>query len=388
MKKFKSFIALDLKSNTQNISIVKQLYRHVYGFKVGYRAFYNNRSDGLISEIKKSKCKLFLDLKLHDIPNTVSSAIDSLSNINPDFLTLHISGGNEMMKAVLNSIKKNKLKTKILGVTLLTSLDGKDSGKIYKERNTKKTADARESYNPKGLVPKRVSFLKERFPQLTIITDVALDPYTVSGHDGIINSCGEVLNDETLEILKRQALCHSEAGADIVAPSDMMDGRIGAIRSFLDQNNRQHTKILSYAAKYASCFYSPFRQAVGSIKNPEQKIDKKTYQMDPHNCKEAVSEVLFDLEEGADMVLIKPGGFYLDIVREVRRSVRAPILAYQVSGEYAMIKAAAEKGWIDEKQAVLESLICMKRAGCNGILSYFALSAAKWLKETSTHELY
>ena len=242
-----------------------------------------------------------------------------------------------------------------------------------------KSLGAEEAYNPEGLVPRAVRALKRAFPELGVITDVALDPYTSHGQDGLIDETGYVLNDETLEVLVRQALCHAEAGADVVAPSDMMDGRIGRIREALEHNGRIYTRILAYSAKYASSFYGPFRDAVGSAGNLG-KGNKYTYQMDPANGDEALREVALDIEEGADMVMVKPGMPYLDIVRRVKDEFGVPTYAYQVSGEYAMIKAAAQNGWLDERAVVLESLLAFKRAGADGILTYFALDAAEYLK--------
>ncbi len=242
-----------------------------------------------------------------------------------------------------------------------------------------KTLDAEEAWNPKGLVPRAVEALKKAFPELGVITDVALDPYTSHGQDGLIDASGYVLNDETLEALAKQAKCHAEAGADVVAPSDMMDGRIGRIRAELDGAGRIHTRILAYSAKYASSFYGPFRDAVGSAGNLG-KGNKHTYQMDPGNSNEALREVALDLDEGADMVMIKPGMPYLDIVRRVKDEFGVPTFAYQVSGEYAMLKAAAQNGWLDERACVLESLLSFKRAGADGVLTYFALDAAEWLR--------
>lgn len=245
-----------------------------------------------------------------------------------------------------------------------------------------KTEGAEEAWNPDGLVPCVVAALKKEFPELGIITDVALDPYTSHGQDGLIaadDPRAYVLNDETLEALARQALCHAQSGADIVAPSDMMDGRVGRIRAELDSAGQIHTRILAYSAKYASSFYGPFRDAVGSASNLG-KGNKYTYQMDPANTDEALREVALDLAEGADMVMVKPGMPYLDIVRRVKDEFRVPTYVYQVSGEYAMLKAAAQNGWLDEKACVLESLLAFKRAGADGILSYFALDAAAWLK--------
>jgi porphobilinogen synthase len=243
-----------------------------------------------------------------------------------------------------------------------------------------KSLDAAEAYNPDGLAPRVVRALKQRFPQLGIITDIALDPYTSHGQDGLIDAAGYVLNDETVAVLARQALTHAAAGADIVAPSDMMDGRIGAVRAALDDAGHIHTRILAYSAKYASSFYGPFRDAVGSAANLGGG-DKYTYQMDPANSNEALWEVGLDLQEGADMVMVKPGMPYLDIVRRVKDEYKAPTFVYQVSGEYAMLKAAAANGWLNERACVLESLLSFKRAGADGILSYFALDAARWLSE-------
>ncbi|MDP3540638.1 MAG: porphobilinogen synthase [Azonexus sp.] len=242
-----------------------------------------------------------------------------------------------------------------------------------------KSLGAEEAYNDSGLVPRVVRALKREFPGLGVITDVALDPYTSHGQDGLIDETGYVLNDETLEVLAKQALCHAEAGADVVAPSDMMDGRIGRIRAELNEAGQIYTRILAYSAKYASAFYGPFRDAVGSAGNLG-KGNKYTYQMDPANSDEALKEVALDLEEGADMVMVKPGMPYLDIVRRVKDEFKVPTYAYQVSGEYAMLKAAAQNGWLDEKACVLESLLAFKRAGADGILTYFALDAAEYLK--------
>ena len=245
-----------------------------------------------------------------------------------------------------------------------------------------KTPGAEEAWNPDGLVPRVVAALKKEFPELGIITDVALDPYTSHGQDGLIaadDPRGYVLNDETLEALAKQALCHAQAGADVVAPSDMMDGRVARIRAEFDGAGQIHTRILAYSAKYASSFYGPFRDAVGSAGNLG-KGNKYTYQMDPANGDEALREVALDLAEGADMVMVKPGMPYLDIVRRVKDEFKVPTYAYQVSGEYAMLKAAAQNGWLDEKACVLESLLAFKRAGADGILTYFALDAAAWLK--------
>ena len=243
----------------------------------------------------------------------------------------------------------------------------------------KKTADGREAFNPDGLIPRVVRELKKQFPELGIITDGALDPYTSHGQDGLIDEQGYVLNDETTEVLVQQSLCNAQAGADVIAPSDMMDGRIGEIRRALEAHNFQLTKTMSYAAKYASHFYGPFRDAVGSAGNLG-KADKKTYQMDPANVNEALHEVGMDLAEGADMVMVKPGLPYLDVIRAVKDTFKAPTFAYQVSGEYAMLCAAAQNGWLDLDSCMLESLMAFKRAGADGILTYFALEAAEQLR--------
>ena len=243
-----------------------------------------------------------------------------------------------------------------------------------------KTPDGREAANPDGLVPRVVQALKSRFPDLGVLTDVALDPYTSHGQDGLIDESGYVLNDITIEMLVSQALTQAEAGVDIVAPSDMMDGRIGAIRTALEETGHIHTQIMAYSAKYASAFYGPFRDAVGSSGNLG-KSDKKTYQMDPGNSDEALREVALDLAEGADMVMVKPGMPYLDIVRRVKDEFKVPTFAYQVSGEYAMIKAAAANGWLDHDAVMLESLLAFKRAGADGVLTYFARDAARLLRK-------
>ena len=242
-----------------------------------------------------------------------------------------------------------------------------------------KSNDGAEAFNPKGLIPSAVMELKKRFPALGIMTDVALDPYTSHGQDGVLDDQHRILNDETVAILIKQALCHAQAGVDIVAPSDMMDGRIGAIRTALENQGLIHTRIMAYAAKYASSFYGPFRDAVGSATNLG-KADKKTYQMDPANGDEAIREVSLDISEGADLVMVKPGMPYLDIVYRIKEAFGYPTYAYQVSGEYAMIKAAAQNGWLDHDAVMMESLLGFKRAGADGILTYFALEAARLLK--------
>ncbi|AKJ69847.1 delta-aminolevulinic acid dehydratase [Pandoraea thiooxydans] len=244
---------------------------------------------------------------------------------------------------------------------------------------TLKTPDGRIAADPDGLVPRAVRALKQHFPELGVLTDVALDPYTTHGQDGVLDEAGYVLNEETKDILVAQALTQAEAGVDIVAPSDMMDGRIGAVRVALEESGHIHTRIMAYAAKYASAFYGPFRDAVGSAANLG-KGNKMTYQMDPANSDEALREVALDIEEGADMVMVKPGMPYLDIVRRVKDEFRYPTYAYQVSGEYAMLKAAAQKGWLDHDRVMMESLLAFKRAGADGILTYFALDAANLLK--------
>ena len=245
---------------------------------------------------------------------------------------------------------------------------------------TAKSTDAREAYNPEGLAQRAVKALKSAFPELGVITDVALDPFTTHGQDGLIDADGYVLNDETVEVLVKQAISHAEAGADVVAPSDMMDGRIGAIRRALEDAKHIHTRILAYSAKYASSYYGPFRDAVGSAANLGAG-NKYTYQMDPANSNEALWEVGLDLQEGADMVMVKPGMPYLDIVYRVKQQFGVPTYVYQVSGEYAMLMAAAQNGWLNEQAVVMEALLAFKRAGADGILTYFAKTAAQWIKE-------
>jgi porphobilinogen synthase len=244
----------------------------------------------------------------------------------------------------------------------------------------KKSLDGAECANPDGLVQDTVRAIKSNFPDLAVITDVALDPYTTHGQDGIIDDAGYVLNDETVAMLTRQALSHADAGADIVAPSDMMDGRIGSIRDALEDKGHRNTLILSYAAKYASCYYGPFRDAVGSAANLGSG-DKSTYQMPPANSDEALREVALDIDEGADLFMVKPAIPYLDIIRRVHEHFGVPTFAYHVSGEYAMLKAAAANGWLDERKSVLEALLCIKRAGASAILTYYAIQAARWLNE-------
>ena len=243
-----------------------------------------------------------------------------------------------------------------------------------------KTPDGAEAFNPKGLVPRVVAELKKRFPELGVMTDVALDPYTSHGQDGLLDDTGYILNDPTVAVLSRQALAQAEAGVDIVAPSDMMDGRIAAVRDALEGAGQVHTRIMAYSAKYASAFYGPFRDAVGSAANLG-KSNKKVYQMDPGNTDEALREVAMDIAEGADMVMVKPGMPYLDIVRRVKDEFRLPTYAYQVSGEYAMIKAAAQNGWVDHDKIMMEAMLCFKRAGANGVLTYFARDIARLLQK-------
>jgi porphobilinogen synthase len=249
-----------------------------------------------------------------------------------------------------------------------------------------KSLEAKEAYNPEGLAQRAIRAVKAACPELGIMTDVALDPFTTHGQDGIIDDDGYVLNDDTIEALMKQALSHAEAGADVVGPSDMMDGRIVKIRKILEANGHVNTRIMAYSAKYASAFYGPFRDAVGSSANLG-KSNKNTYQMDPANRNEALHEVALDLNEGADMVMIKPGIPYLDIVRDIKDTYKAPTYVYHVSGEYAMLKAASQNGWLDERAVVLETLLSCKRAGADGILTYYAKSAAIWLKEgQNTHD--
>ncbi len=246
------------------------------------------------------------------------------------------------------------------------------------EKESLKTPDGAEAYNPEGLVPSSIRAIKAAYPEMIVVTDVALDPYSSDGHDGLVNEDGTILNDETVEILVRQALVQAEAGADIIAPSDMMDGRVEAIRDALDESGHSQVSIMSYTAKYASSFYGPFRDALDSA---PKFGDKKTYQMDPANVREALREVDADEAEGADILMVKPAGPFLDVIRAVREHTNLPVAAYQVSGEYAMLKAACERGWLDEKKVVLESLMGIRRAGADVILSYFARDVARWLRD-------
>lgn len=269
---------------------------------------------------------------------------------------------------LLHSVAQQCVKLEIPVLALFPAID-----------STMKTPDGQEALNPDGLIPRAVRALKKEFPQLGILTDVALDPYTSHGQDGILDAANYILNDETVQVLVGQALVHAEAGADIVAPSDMMDGRIAAIRTALEGHGHIHTRIMAYSAKYASAFYGPFRDAVGTRAALGQ-ADKNVYQMDPANTDEALREVALDIAEGADMVMVKPGMPYLDIVRRVKDEFRVPTFAYQVSGEYAMLKAAAANGWLDHDAVMLESLLAFKRAGADGILTYFAIEAAQKLR--------
>jgi len=286
-----------------------------------------------------------------------SEAVDSMPGVNRLSIDLLVE----------EAVSVQKLGIPAMALFPVTPLDAKSD-------------DAAEAWNPDGLVQRAVRALKQATPNLGVITDVALDPYTSHGQDGLLDASGYVTNDETVAALVRQALSHARAGADVVAPSDMMDGRIAAIRRELEQNGHVNTRILAYAAKYASSFYGPFRDAVGSAGNLGSG-NKYSYQMDPANSNEALHEVALDIDEGADMVMIKPGLPYLDIVQRVSQELQFPTFVYQVSGEYAMLKAAAQNGWIDEKSCVLEALLSMKRAGADGILTYYAKSAAQWLQE-------
>jgi porphobilinogen synthase len=279
-------------------------------------------------------------------------------------------GVERMTLDKLLPVAERCLKLKVPAMALFPVIDAK-----------LKTLDGKEATNPKGLIPRVVAKLKKEFPELGVMCDVALDPYTSHGQDGVIDASGYILNDATLAILEKQALTQAAAGVDIVAPSDMMDGRIGRIRSALDKRQYIHTRIMAYSAKYASGYYGPFRDAVGSAANLG-KGNKFTYQMDPANTDEALWEVGLDLQEGADMVMVKPGMPYLDIVRRVKDKFKAPTFVYQVSGEYAMLKAAGMNGWINEKTCAMEALLAFKRAGADGVLTYYALDAAEWIKES------
>lgn len=286
--------------------------------------------------------------------------------------------GREEEVASMPGVKRQSL-DKLLDTAAEAVALGIPMLSLFPVIETGKDNSGEEAYNPDGLVPTVVRALKARFPQLGIMTDLALDPYTEHGQDGLLDDSGYVLNDETTEILVQQALCHAAAGADVLGPSDMMDGRIGAIRSALEDEGFIHTKILAYSAKYASAFYGPFRDAVGSAANLGS-ADKYTYQMDPANLDEALYEVAMDLEEGADMVMIKPGMPYLDVIRRIKDTFKVPTYAYQVSGEYAMLKAAVQNGWLNEEKCMMESLLAFKRAGVDGILTYYALDAARVIR--------
>ena len=286
----------------------------------------------------------------------ITQSVSSMPNVNRMSIDVLLKEAEEVVK---------------LGIPVLALFPAIDP--------SKKSLLAQEAYNENGLVPRAISALKKAFPQLGILSDVALDPYTTHGQDGIIDDQGYVLNDISVETLIKQALVQAQAGVDIIAPSDMMDGRIGAIRNALESHGFVNTQIMAYSAKYASSFYGPFRDAVGSASNIKGG-NKKTYQLDPANSDEALQEIYQDLSEGADMVMVKPGLPYLDIVTKVKQTFAVPTFAYQVSGEYAMLKAAIENGWLDEKSTIMESLLCFKRAGADGVLTYFAKQAAQWLQ--------
>ncbi|WP_445367719.1 porphobilinogen synthase [Methylomonas sp. BW4-1] len=295
---------------------------------------------------------------------------------------LFVIEGNNKQEAVASMPGVNRLSIDLVLREAETLLNlGVPAIALFPVTNPdKKSLSAEEAYNPDGLAQRCVRALKDALPELGIITDVALDPFTSHGQDGLLNDQGYVVNDETVEVLCKQALSHAEAGADIVAPSDMMDGRIGAIRAVLESHGHTNTRILAYSAKYASSFYGPFRDAVGSAGNLGGG-NKYSYQMDPANSDEALREIALDLREGADMIMVKPGMPYLDIIRRAKEQFGVPTFAYQVSGEYAMLKAASQNGWLDEQQVVMESLLAFKRAGCDAILTYYAKSAAQWLKQ-------
>lgn len=289
--------------------------------------------------------------------NNVTEPVTSMPNVNRMSIDILLKEAEQVAK---------------LGIQVLSLFPAIEA--------SKKSLLAQEAYNENGLVPKAVRALKKEFPELGVLTDVALDPYTTHGQDGIIDEQGYVQNDISVETLVKQALIQAQAGVDIIAPSDMMDGRIGAIRNELEKHGFFNTQIMAYSAKYASCFYGPFRDAVGSAQNIKGG-NKKTYQLDPANSNEALQEIYQDLSEGADMVMVKPGMPYLDIVQKVKETFAVPTFAYQVSGEYAMLTAAIENGWLDEKSAIMESLLCFKRAGADGILTYFAKQVAEWLHQ-------
>ncbi|MCQ8117877.1 porphobilinogen synthase [Methylomonas rosea] len=295
---------------------------------------------------------------------------------------LFVIEGNNKQEAVASMPGVNRLSTDLLlkEAESLFNLGVPAIALFPVTEPDKKSLSAEEAYNPDGLAQRCVRALKDALPELGVITDVALDPFTSHGQDGLLNDNGYVVNDETVEVLCKQALSHAEAGADIVAPSDMMDGRIGAIRTALESHGHINTRILAYSAKYASSFYGPFRDAVGSAGNLGGG-NKYSYQMDPANSDEALREIALDLHEGADMIMVKPGMPYLDIIRRAKDQFGVPTFAYQVSGEYAMLKAASQNGWLDEQQVVMESLLAFKRAGCDAILTYYAKSAAQWLKQ-------
>jgi porphobilinogen synthase len=307
----------------------------------------------LVRETSLDSSRLILPVFIHEGPkDTPINAMPGCDRLSPDGLLRMAEG------AWADGIR---------AIVLFPAID-----------ESLKTKRADECFRPEGLVPKSIRALKKSFPELIVITDVALDPYSSDGHDGLVADDGRILNDPTVEVLCRQAICHAEAGADIVAPSDMMDGRVGAIRQALDEASFTDVSILAYTAKYASAYYGPFREALDSA---PKAGDKKTYQMDPANVREAIRELRLDEAEGADMVMVKPAGPYLDVIAEVRRATTLPLAAYQVSGEYAMLQAAASRGWLDLRSAALESLLSIRRAGADFILTYFARQAARWLKE-------
>ena len=300
-------------------------------------------------------------------------------NVNDLIYPVFVLEGSNQEEAIpsMPGIKRQSLDKLLFTAEKMSNL-GIPMMALFPVVTQNKTEFAEEAYNPEGLVPTVVRRLRQEFPELGVMTDIALDPYTIHGQDGIMDTQGYVLNDETIEVLVKQALCHADAGAQVVAPSDMMDGRIGSIRKALEQNKYIHTRIMAYSAKYASAFYGPFRDAVGSSSNLGN-ADKKTYQMDPANLNEALQEVALDIQEGADMVMVKPGLPYLDVIRRVKDEFGVPTFAYQVSGEYAMLQAAIQNGWLDGEKVILESLMAFKRAGADGILTYYALEAAHML---------
>ncbi|MGV3346655.1 porphobilinogen synthase [Enterobacteriaceae bacterium LUAb1] len=319
-------------------------------------------------------------MRRHDFSRRLMA--ENLLTVNDLIYPVFIMEGNNKQQAVpsMPGVKRMTIDVLLKEAEVLAKLGMPVLSLFPVIESDKKSLQAEEAWNPEGLVQRAVRALKDAVPELGLLTDVALDPYTTHGQDGVIDAEGYVINDVTKEILVRQALSHAEAGADIVAPSDMMDGRIGAIRDGLEHNRRVNVQIMAYSAKYASCYYGPFRDAIGSSVNLKGG-NKRTYQMDPANTDEALQEIAQDLQEGADMVMVKPGMPYLDVVRRVRDTFGVPVFAYQVSGEYAMHMAAIQNGWLAEKPVVMESLLCFKRAGANGILTYFAKQVAQWLHD-------